>query len=120
MPLRLQLHGLVIDFSAVNSYGLVHHRCILRTILGSDLFQYDCFHTFEFRPNPHIMELIANPNSTNPPPKQLTTPDFTAYQRGRGVGKSATNLNVWLTVLEEWKECDIVGPPFENPSIYQP
>ena len=65
------------------------------------------------------MELIANPNSTNPPPTHLTMPDFTARQRGRGVGQSAKNLNVWLTVLEEWKECDVVSPPFESPSVCQ-
>ncbi len=44
-------------------------------------------------------------------------PDFTKGQRGRGVGKSATNLDVWLAVIEEWKDCNVVSPPFENPSV---
>ena len=62
------------------------------------------------------MHLVANPFPKNLPPNDLRMPDFTVGRRGSVGGESATNLKVWLTVLEEWKDCT-VSPSFENLSF---
>ncbi|GBE85067.1 hypothetical protein BKA93DRAFT_733296 [Sparassis latifolia] len=47
----------------------------------------------------------AVPWPTNPPPSQLTMPDFSTVESGWGRGFNCTNCTFYITVLEEWDDC---------------
>ncbi|PVG03555.1 hypothetical protein CPB86DRAFT_822114 [Serendipita vermifera] len=47
---------------------------------------------------------LENPNP--PPPDHLVMPDFSQRPGGFGTGKAASNLPVWITVIEEWNTCE--------------
>ncbi|KAI0947294.1 hypothetical protein AcV7_009753 [Taiwanofungus camphoratus] len=47
----------------------------------------------------------AVPYPSNPAPPNLTMPDFSAGQGGFGAGRSASNATFYLTVVEEWDDC---------------
>jgi len=40
-------------------------------------------------------------------PSQLTMPDFSLQPGGFGVGLAASNVPIWITVLEEWNACEV-------------
>jgi hypothetical protein len=47
------------------------------------------------------------PNPNPPVPNSLKVPNFSLTPGGFGVGKVATNLPVWITVIEEWNTCTV-------------
>lgn len=54
-----------------------------------------------------VFSALANPYPTNPPPAQLVMPNFSLSPGGFGQGAVATNLKVWLAVIEEWRQCGV-------------
>ena len=71
----------------------------------------------EIRLGAHIVQFVANPSPTNAPPVNLTMPDFSILPGGWGAGKSVQNLDIWLSVLEEWRDCDVSSPFFRLPAL---
>ncbi|KAI0352669.1 hypothetical protein OH77DRAFT_1362943, partial [Trametes cingulata] len=49
----------------------------------------------------------AVPYPKNPPPPQLTMPDFSKSPGGFGGARTASDQTVQLAVLEEWAGCEI-------------
>jgi len=48
----------------------------------------------------------AVPYPTNPAPPNLTMPNFAQPQGGFGGGNPTSNATFWVTVLEEWDDCE--------------
>ena len=53
------------------------------------------------------MRLAENPNPPNRAPAQLVMPDFSKRPGGFASGGNASDLEVWLAVVEEWGTCSV-------------